>query len=304
MEAVKSDTKALHSHALSVRTWLELSKSGIVTLVLISVTGGYLIGHPIHAPLDWLHFAKTFLGILLLASGSSALNQVQEVETDRLMRRTQSRPIPSGRISKQTALLFSSVTVVLGLWILGMLSSELLLSGIAAVVLYNGAYTLWWKRKWPYAAVPGAIPGALPALMGHLAASGSVTAPGGVYLFSLLFIWQMPHFWVLAIKYQGDYAQGGFPVLPVARGNEITLQQILLWALAYIGLALIAPLFLPTGKTYLLIALPTCAWIVYELSCYIRAASEKAWIRFFLAVNFSLIVFIAAAAVDLWLPRF
>lgn len=303
MEVAKSDAKALHSHALSVRTWLELSKSGIVTLVLISVSGGYFIGHPIHAPLDWLHFAKTFLGILLLASGSSALNQVQEVDRDQLMQRTRSRPIPSGRISKQAALGFSLVTVALGLWILAGLGLPLLISGIAAVVLYNGAYTLWWKRKWPYAAVPGAIPGALPALMGHLAASDSIAAPGGVYLFSLLFIWQMPHFWVLAIKYQADYAEGGFPVLPVARGNEITLQQILLWALAYIGLALIAPLFLPTGKTYLLMALPTCAWIAYELVRYVQAASEKAWIRFFLAVNFSLIVFIAAAAIDLWLPR-
>src|SRR6185437_16687128 len=92
--------------------------------------------------------------------------------------------------------------------------------GLLAVLSYNGLYTLWWKRRWSYAAIPGAIPGALPILMGHYAAAGHLGAPAGIYLFLLLFFWQMPHFWVLALRFRADYEKGDFPTLPVTHGPE------------------------------------------------------------------------------------
>lgn len=284
----------------------ELSKSGIVTLVLISVLGGYLITQPLEAPLSWSRMLITLAGVLFLASGSSALNQLQEVEADAKMPRTANRPIPSGRISKQRAAVFVSAMLTAGFLILGWLSLELFFLGLGAVVSYNGLYTLWWKRHWAYAAIPGAIPGALPILMGATSASGQILTPQGIYLFLILFYWQMPHFWVLALKFKSDYEKGDFPTLPVSKGNGVTLHQISLWTLGYVGLAIGAPLFIRIDRIYLAAAIPLSLKIIWELRRFLREQKlaegepSKAWLHFFLWVNFSLIIFLAAAALDLW----
>jgi protoheme IX farnesyltransferase len=292
---------ALNTLRNTTRTLRELSKSGIVTLVLISVLGGYLIGQPSETPLSLSRLTLTLFGVLFLASGSSALNQYQERHIDAEMPRTAKRPLPSGRLSGAQVLAFISAALLAGLILLSQISPTLLGLGIAAVVFYNVLYTLWWKRHWAYAAIPGAIPGALPILMGHVAAQGELLAPGGIYLFFMLFYWQMPHFWVLALKFEDDYRQGGIPTLPVARGTAVTVSQIVIWCLAYVGLALIAPLFLKTHVVYLVIAIAVSTQVLWELRSFVRAPDHaKAWLRFFLWINFSLILYIAAAAVDLW----
>jgi protoheme IX farnesyltransferase len=281
-------------------TYLELSKSGIVALVLISVLGGYLVGQPPESTLSLGRLLATLTGILLLASGSSALNQLQERVVDATMPRTARRPLPSGRLSSIEAWAFIGATLASGLAILWGVAPALFLLGVLAVASYNGLYTLWWKRHWAHAAVPGAIPGALPILMGHAAASRHVTAPGGLYLFALLFFWQMPHFWVLALRYREDYRSGGFPTLPVKLGSEITVLQITLWCLAYLATALLAPLVLGVRSVYLAAALAMALKVLWELRRFALEPEGKRWLRFFLWVNLSLIVFIAAAVLDLW----
>ena len=283
-----------------LKTWRELSKSGIVALVLISVFAGYLVGQPSELPISLQRLFTTLVGILLLASGSSALNQWQEREIDALMPRTAGRPLPSGKLSPQKVLIFVFLTLTSGLALLAFLSSELLLLGLLAVLLYNGLYTLWWKRHWAYAAVPGAIPGAIPILMGHVAANGKITSPSGLYLFFILFFWQMPHFWALALRYQKDYEQGGFPTLPVAHGLNVTIRQITVWCLSYVGLALIGPLFMPVGWIYLSSTLIASAKVIFELFRYSRQPQGTRWLPFFLWINFSLIIYLFAACADLW----
>jgi protoheme IX farnesyltransferase len=287
----------------SLKTYLELAKSGIVALVLISVLGGYLSGHPLERPLSLGHLGATLLGILLLSAGSSALNQLQERGLDATMPRTSKRPLPSGRLSLIEVRFFVVSCLAGGMTILWRLDPRLAGLGVLAVLSYNGLYTLWWKRKLPFAAVPGAIPGALPIWMGHLASSGELFAPGGLYLFAILFFWQMPHFWSLALRFSEDYAQGGIPTLPVAGGTGITLRQIVHWCLAYCAIALGAPLFFKVGPLYLLLALGGAAWVLAELWRFVREPAEsagKGWLRFFLAVNFSLILFVGAIVIDLW----
>jgi protoheme IX farnesyltransferase len=280
----------------------ELSKSGIVALVLVSVLGGYLAGHPFERPLDFGRLTLTLIGVLLLASGSSALNQLQERGIDATMPRTAGRPLPSGRISLTEARIFIAVTLAAGLACLGWLDPSVLALGTLAIASYNGLYTLWWKKRWAFAAVPGAIPGALPILMGYAAArGGQVFAPGGLYLFAVLFFWQMPHFWVLALKYRGDYARGGIPTLPVAHGEGVTVSQIVLWCLGYVGLVLVAPLFLGVGPLYLAAAIGISAKVLLELRAFVLAPEEgKRWLRFFLWVTFSLVLYVGAAVADLW----
>jgi protoheme IX farnesyltransferase len=184
--------------------------------------------------------------------------------------------------------------------LLSTLSQPLLGLGLAAVLSYNGLYTLWWKRHWAFAAVPGAVPGALPILMGYAAAQGSVFTPGGLYLFAILFFWQMPHFWVLALKYKSDYAAGGVPTLPVALGRDLTVRQIAVWCLAYVALAGAAPWFLNTGWVYGVIAGAVSLKLLWELFAFARAPETKKWLHFFLWVNFSLILYVGGAAADLW----
>ena len=278
----------------------ELSKSGIVTLVLISVFAGYLIGHSPEYPFDLKRLSLTLLGILFLASGSSALNQYQERHLDAQMPRTAGRPLPSGRLSESSVLIFVGVSLGLGMLLLAYLGTSLLVLGLLAVLSYNGLYTLWWKKHWAYAAIPGAVPGALPVLMGHVAAQGNVLHPGAIYLFLILFFWQMPHFWVLALRYQEDYAKGGFPTLPVARGPGVTVHRIVLWCLAYVGLALIGPFFLKVSWIYFVPTLAISAWVVYQLFLFAKNPEGKKWLHFFLWVNFSLVLYLAAAVADLW----
>jgi protoheme IX farnesyltransferase len=283
-----------------MKVYLELSKSGIVTLVLISVLGGYLIGHRFESPLSWGGLLLTLVGVMLLASGSSALNQLQEVKTDAKMPRTAKRPLPSGRMSKSTALAFIVGTLLGGLALLSKINASVCWMGVAAVIFYNGFYTMWWKRKWAFAAIPGAVPGALPIWMGYTAASGKVGAPPGIFLFLLLFFWQMPHFWVLALKYRDDYKQGAIPTLPVARGEGVTVQQILLWCFGYVALSLTAPIFLKVGALYLAFAIPMGLKLFWELRKFVQKPASKQWLHFFLWVNFSLIIYIGAAVADFW----
>jgi protoheme IX farnesyltransferase len=294
----------------SLQIYRELAKSGIVALVVISVLGGYLCGHRFELPLQWPHLVMTLVGIFFLAAGSSALNQLQEREEDAMMPRTAKRPLPSGRISTTHAVLFCVATIGGGIAMLSRLGPALAWLGVAAVVSYNGLYTLWWKRHWAFAAVPGAIPGALPILMGYAAASGEVWTRGGLYLFFILFYWQMPHFWSLAIRFRDDYSAGGFPTLPVARGVARTRFHTTLWSFSYVALALSAPFFLQTGWIYFSISLLTGLKVLWELRKYLQAtaadntgdqsAATRNWLPFFLWVNFSLIFYIFGAVVDLW----
>ena len=216
------------------------------------------------------------------------------------MPRTAGRPLPSGRISHAGARFFIGIALALGVTILGWLSYSLALLGLLAVVCYNGLYTLWWKRHWSYAAVPGAIPGALPILMGHAAAQGKILSPSGIFLFFLLFFWQMPHFWVLALRYRADYASGEFPTLPVTHGPGVTVSRIVIWCLAYVGLAILGPLFMNVRGIYCITTFLMSAKVLWELKKFVKNPESKSWLHFFLWVNFSLIIYIAAAAVDLW----
>jgi protoheme IX farnesyltransferase len=290
------------------KKYLKLSKSGIVTLVVISVLGGFFIGQPFERDLNWTVLAVTFFGVLFLSSGAAALNQIQEIEIDRRMNRTAKRPLPSGEMSIGEAAFFVGLMVCGGLAFLASLDLAIFWMGMFALFSYNGLYTLWWKKHWAYAAIPGAIPGALPIWMGHAAATGSVWTSGGIYLFAFLVFWQMPHFWSLALKYEKDYSDGGIPTLPVLFGQKHTLFHIRIWTLGYIALTLLAPLFLKVGILYMVLCLLIGFKTWIEASRYLnhKSATQENpnWIRFFLWINFSLILYLLAAVLDLWLVYF
>ena len=152
-------------------------------------------------------------GIFMLASGASAFNQYQEWPFDERMERTRKRPLPSRRISTAEALRIAMIFIIGGMLILLYYAPPAcFILGFVNLIWYNGVYT-YLKRKTAFAVVPGALTGAIPIFMGWTAGGGSLLAPEVIFLAFFLFIWQMPHFWLLTLKYGHEYRAAGFPVL-------------------------------------------------------------------------------------------
>src|SRR5262249_22139740 len=161
--------------------YAELSKFGIVLLVLVSAGAGFMLSAPLGVDFPWAQGLLVLAGVMLLSCGASALNQVQERRRDALMARTAARPLPSGRLSHAQGLAFALLSVVAGAlvlwWGVGRTAGIL---GLIASAFYNGVYTPWLKVHSPFAAVPGAIPGAIPPVIGWVAGGGALTDAGAV----------------------------------------------------------------------------------------------------------------------------
>jgi protoheme IX farnesyltransferase len=230
------------------RDYLELSKSRIVLMVLITTAAGYLFAAETVNPILMLH---ALLGTALVAAGTNALNQYVEREHDGRMNRTRSRPLPAGRITPRAALIFSSAIAILGTAYLG-LAVNWLTAALGAFTLtsYIFVYTPL-KRVSTICTIIGAIPGAVPPLMGWTAATNELGV-GGWIIFGILFFWQLPHFMAISWLYREDYARGGYVMLSTidADGTAVARQAIY-YTLALLPLS-VAPTFLGlTGTVYL-----------------------------------------------------
>lgn len=275
-----------------VGAYAELSKFGIVLLVLVSAGAGFMLRAPLGPEFPWSQGLLVLAGVMLLSCGASALNQVQERGRDGLMARTAGRPLPSGRLSHAQGLTFSIVAIVVGaavLWLgIGPLAGIL---GLIASGFYNGVYTPWLKPNSPFAAVPGAIPGAIPPVIGWVAGGGHIADAGAVILFGILFLWQMPHFWALSLRYRADYAAGGFPMVSERVGVEGTARLIQLYALGLTAWALAAPTFGVGGPAALVAAAALGGRLLWLAAKFARQPDDqRGWLSLFLFSNFFLLL--------------
>ena len=273
----------------------ELFKMRLTTLVLLTTLVGFYAGG--RGPMAGGLLLHTMLGTALLAAGASALNQLLERDYDAKMRRTQDRPLPSGRITPEAALLIGGVCAGAGLADLA-LAVNLLTAWLGALTLasYLLVYTPL-KRLTPLNTAIGAIPGALPPLMGWTAARGEISGDGWS-LFAILFFWQLPHFLAIAWIYREDYARAGFVMLPAMDpAGTRTGQQALIQT---VGLLLVSlcPFFLGlAGPVYLAGALALGAgflWRAFEFSRQISVAGARRLFYasiFYLPLLLALIVF-------------
>jgi protoheme IX farnesyltransferase len=195
-------------------------------LLLTTVTTMEVAGSP---PASLI--ALTCLGGYLSAGGAAAINHVLDRDLDAQMKRTATRPIPTGRITPRAGLVFGLVLQVLSFLELSV-AVNLLAASLALVgfIGYVGLYTLYLKRRTPQNIVIGGAAGAIPPLVGWAATRGSV-AWTAVYLFAIVFYWTPPHFWALSLLMKDDYASAGVPMMPVVRGEHETRRQILLYTL-------------------------------------------------------------------------
>ena len=213
---MKATAQSLTAAALADKSRMavfgELIKARLTFLVLLTTLVGFYVGF--RGPMDYLLMLHTLLGTGLVASGAAALNQFLERQHDARMRRTEDRPLPSGRLPPDTALMFGGLSSAAGLIDLA-LAVNLETSVLGAITLcsYLFIYTPL-KRVTTLNTAIGAVPGALPPLMGWTAARGEINLEGWS-LFAILFFWQLPHFLAIAWMYRDDYAKAGFAMLPV-----------------------------------------------------------------------------------------
>jgi protoheme IX farnesyltransferase len=284
-----------------MRSYFKLTKAGIVLFVVLSGIAGYWLSFdPFHQIFSVGHFLNFILGLYLVSSGSCALNQAQESDLDSRMNRTSTRPIPAGTLKSGVGYAISLALVVAGIWFLYQVSPLAALLGLVTIILYNFLYTIYWKPRWTFAAVPGAIPGAMPVVIGYSANTGNIFSAECVYVFLVMFLWQMPHFWALAIRFREDYQQGGIPVLPVQLGVGKTLFHMGLYTFTYVALAVASPWFVSVYFIYLVVVLPLAAKVLYEFMQYYKHDAKSRWLPFFLWTNLSVLVFLAAPVLDKW----
>lgn len=293
-----ADRSGIGSVAIFARigAYAELSKFGIVLLVLVSAASGFMLTAPLGPGFPWRDGLSMLIGVMLLSCGASALNQVQERGRDAMMTRTAGRPLPSGRLSTPQGLAFSVLGIGAGFAILwaanGRTAGAL---GLVAAAFYNGVYTPWLKPTSPFAAVPGAIPGAIPPVIGWVAGGGSITDAGAIILFGILFLWQMPHFWALSLRYRADYAAGGFPMVSETIGVEGTARLILLYALGLTAWSLAAPTFGVGGPAALVAAAALGARLIWLANTFARRPEDqRGWLSLFLFSNFYLLLLFLA----------
>jgi protoheme IX farnesyltransferase len=227
----------------------DLIKARLTTLVLLTTAVGFYIGEI--GAINWFLFFNTLAATGLVAMGASALNQLLERDYDAKMRRTQDRPLPSGRLQPTTVAIFGGVSSVAGLVYLA-LAVNLLTSVLGAVTLvsYLFIYTPLKRVTWLNTAI-GAIPGALPPLMGWTAARGELSGEGWA-LFAILAFWQLPHFFAIAWMYRDEYAKAGFVMLPnVDADGKRTGQQTVSHTFALLIASLCPFVFKMSGMIYL-----------------------------------------------------
>jgi heme o synthase len=250
-EAVVAAHRADSRHTLA--DYLALTKPRLNVLVVATSATGYYLGAT--PPLNLTTMAAAVAGTALVAAGAAALNQVYERDTDALMRRTRSRPLPDGRVTAFDARLFGLLLSAAGLALLGTLVNlQATALALATLATYLILYTPM-KRRSPAATLVGAVPGALPPLIGWVAARDGVSL-GGAALFLIVFLWQIPHFMAIAWLYRDDYGKAGFPMLPVIEPDgRRTGRQAVAYAAALVPASLI-PVFVGlSGYVYAAVAL-------------------------------------------------
>jgi protoheme IX farnesyltransferase len=226
-----------------------LAKPRLNALVVATTAGGYYMAGP--AQLDATALVLTCVGTALVASGASAVNQVYERDTDRLMTRTRFRPMADGRMGLTEALLFATVLTLAGLGLLwGAATFAAVAVAVATFVSYVAIYTPL-KRRTSFSTVIGAVPGALPPLIGWAAVRGSVAGIEPWSLFFIMFFWQLPHFLAISWMHRDDYARAGMPMLSVVDPNgALTGRQALLWAASLVPFGLLPFLLGMTTAMY------------------------------------------------------
>jgi heme o synthase len=225
-----------------------ITKAGLALSVLFSSIAGYLLGFDNDNPFSILVLLQLIVGGYCMVGASNAYNQVIEKDLDALMDRTKNRPIPSGRMTPNTALAIAIILTIIGISLLYMINAKSALFGAVSIFLYTSVYTPL-KRVTPLSVFVGAFPGAIPFMLGWVAATGNFGIEAGT-LFLIQFFWQFPHFWAIGWFLFDDYEKAGFFMLPSGKKDKSTALQTILYTV-WLLIASLLPALGYTGKLHI-----------------------------------------------------
>lgn len=255
-----------------IQAYVVFTKFRLASSVILSALAGYLFADGTNG----LHIFYLLVGGLLVTAASNGSNQIWERDLDKLMKRTERRPIPMGFMSVKEAVIVVVVSLVVGTFMLYQINISSALLGLFAYVSYVFIYTPM-KRVTPWAVFIGAFPGAIPPMLGAVAATNQFGLMPGV-LFFIQFMWQFPHFWAIAWVVYDDYKAGGFSLLPAKNGrSKESAFQILVYSLAMIPFSLLPWLLGWTGNITLIIAtLCSALFFLYAYKLYLTCETADA----------------------------
>lgn len=274
----------------------ELSKVRITFAVMLTTLAGYLLAK---GSLD-AGIILPALGIFVLACGSSALNHYQDSDRDGLMARTARRPIPSGRISRNAVLYISIALAITGSAMLYISSGfEGMQLGLLALIWYNGIYTPM-KRRSAYAVIPGSVIGAIPPVVGWVAGGGPLIDQRALMLAFFFFIWQVPHFWLLMLKYGEEYVKAGYPSITQKYNEQQIRVLTFVWVFATAITALLLPLYGLVHSRYIVISIIAGAvWITAVFAgLLVRSGNSINPFYYFIRINYFVLLMIVSLSLD------
>ncbi len=281
-----------------LKIYMELSKVRITFAVSLTTLVGYLLKSGSVDARLWITVGSLFL----LACGSAALNQYQEYDTDAKMKRTQNRPIPSGKISPFHALIFALSLIGVGSALLYIYSGFLAMQlGILTLIWYNAIYTPL-KKKSAFAVVPGSLIGALPPMVGYAAAGGSILEPQIISFAFFMFMWQIPHFWLIVIRHGNDYQEGGFPSITAIYTEKqikgITLVWVTATAVASVLMTVMGVLPALSLKIVLLFIVIVLVYAFSQL--FLQKGEGIKVFRYFMGINIYLLAVLVLIVVGVF----
>jgi protoheme IX farnesyltransferase len=256
------------------RDYYELTKPRVVMLIVFTAIVGMFLSVPAWPGLMPVAFGT--LGIAMASSSAAVFNHVLDHRTDILMMRTRGRPLPQGKLTEKSALIFASILGVTAMIILWFLVNPLTaILTFISLIGYAVIYTVWLKRATPQNIVIGGAAGAAPPILGWTAVTNEVTS-GALLLFLIVFVWTPPHFWALAIARLEEYRKVEIPMLPVTHGVPYTRLNILLYSILLLLVTIMPYLIGMSGLIYLVAALGLGAYFLYyAIRMYRDSESEN-----------------------------
>lgn len=283
------------------RSYLQLIKPGITISNTMTALAGYILASS-QFGFDWSVLFGVVFGVAFVIASACVTNNMFDRDLDVKMQRTRGREIASGHISLTAAAIYAAVLGFIGFGLLWVLTNQLtLILGVIAFVWYVVIYGIA-KRTTPLSTIIGGVCGALPPLAGYVAGSGVIDAVAWT-LFGLLMVWQLPHFYAIAIFRRSDYKKAGLPIWSVHYGTASTKAQILFWVFVFVVLAPILTLLGATGYIYLVTIVGVSVYWLYQGAQNYPKLDDVAWAKKMFGVSLvTLLVLSAGIALGGYLP--
>ena len=280
---------------IMIKSYIKLSRIYIALFSSYAAAMGFFLG-----PYRLINDAvASTLAIFFLACGASALNQYQERDIDAKMERTRRRPLPSGAITPSEALSFSLVMLCVGIIMLVLLGKVLLvILGILAVLLYNGLYT-HLKKVTAFASVPGGVIGMIPPAIGWVSAGGALFDARLMGVCFIFFMWQIPHFWLLLLRYADDYKKAGLPSLANLMSPTQISRVVFIWIFASSVASLLLPLYgaVKTSIVFFLL-IPLAVWLQWNGRLLLQNTAIARPVELFRTINLYLLLVMSLLSIE------